>query len=839
LNEKPRRFARPGGRGNGAPPTRRLDLRVEGISCAACVRRVEQALAGVPGVLEATVNLATGKAAVTYEPGRVKVPELLAALSAAGYQAAPVGSARVTLPVRGLTCASCVRRLEEALARTGGVRHAAVNLAAERATVDYDPGVVSVRALEQAVRDAGYQVEALEAQAGEDREHAARERHMRRLTWDFAVGAFFTTVVLLGSLPHMYPPWAGFAPHFLTAPLVLLLLTAPVQFGSGRRFYAGAYAALRRGAADMNVLVALGTTTAWTYSAAMTLFPDFLTGLGFPYQLYYDVAAVITTLIVLGRLLEARARGKASEAIRNLMGLQAKTARVIRPDGREVDIAIAEVEVGDLILVRPGERVPVDGVVVSGRSALDESMLTGESLPVEKGAGDKVVGVTINKTGSFTFEAIRVGRDTVLAQIIRLVEEAQGSKAPIQRLVDVVAAYFVPAVVGTAVFSFALWYLFGPPPAFIFALTTSIAVLIIACPCALGLATPTAIQVGTGVGAENGILFKGTESLETAHRVQAVVFDKTGTLTEGKPALTDVILGKGFGEAELLRWVASVESRSEHPLGEAVVAGAKERGLALAEPEAFEAVPGHGVQARVDGRALLVGNRLLMNERGVSVGDLEEDARRLSDEGKTPVFVAVDGRAAGVLAVADTLKEHSAGAVRELRRLGLEVIMMTGDNRRTAEAIAGKAGIQRVLAEVLPEHKAREVNRLQEEGRVVAMVGDGLNDAPALAQANVGIAIGTGTDVAMEASDVTLITGDLRGVVKAIGLSKATIGMIKQNLFWAFAYNIVLIPVAAGVLYPFYGILLNPMLAAAAMAFSSLSVVLNSLRLRRFKPAPL
>jgi len=835
VTEKLRGVAVPGE--GGAAATRRLDLRVEGISCASCVRRAEQVLAGVPGVLEATVNFATGKATVTYEPDRVKVPELVAAVSAAGYRAAPAESARVILPVRGMTCASCVRRLEEALSRTGGVHHAAVNLATEKATVDYDPGVVSVRALEQAVRDAGYQVEALAAQAGEDRERAARERSMRRLTWDFAVGAFFTTVVLIGSLPHMYPPWAGFAPHILTTPLVLLFLTVPVQFGSGWRFYAGAYAALRHGAADMNVLVALGTTTAWTYSAAMTLFPDFLTGLGFPYQLYYDVTTVITTLIVLGRLLEARARGKTSEAIRKLMGLQAKTARVIR-DGREVDIAVADVEVGDLILVRPGERVPVDGVIVSGRSTLDESMLTGESLPVERSAGDKVVGATINKTGTFTFEATRVGRDTVLAQIIRLVEEAQGSKAPIQRLVDVVAAYFVPAVVGTAVLSFVLWFLFGPPPTFIFALTTFIAVLIIACPCALGLATPTAIQVGTGVGAENGILFKGTESLETAHRVQAVVFDKTGTLTEGKPALTDVVLREGFGEEELLRWVASVESRSEHPLGEAVVAGARERGLVLVEPEEFEAAPGRGVQARVDGRALLVGNRLFMDERQVAVGDLEEDVQRLSNEGKTPVFVAVDGLAAGVLAVADTLKEHSAEAVRELRRLGLEVIMMTGDNRRTAEAVARKAGIQRVLAEVLPEHKAREVKRLQEEGKIVAMVGDGLNDAPALAQANVGIAIGTGTDVAMEASDVTLITGDLRGVVKAIQLSKATIGMIKQNLFWAFAYNIVLIPVAAGVFYPFYGILLNPMLAAAAMAFSSISVVLNSLRLRWFKPAP-
>ncbi|RJX22558.1 MAG: copper-translocating P-type ATPase [Desulforudis sp.] len=818
--------------------TKTLNLKVEGVSCASCVRRIEQALSRVPGVLNASVNFATEKATVTYDPGQVTDQELVKAVSEAGYKASLADRKRVTFPIRGMSCASCVQRVEEVLSRIDGVHRANVNFATEKATVDYDPSVVSVADLQGAVRDTGYQVEALEQQADEDRERVARERALRRLTLDFTVGAFFTTIVLIGSLPHMYPPWGQFAPYILTAPLALLLLTAPVQFGSGWRFYVGGYAALRHGTADMNVLVVMGTTTAWGYSAAMTLFPNFLTGLGFPYQLYYDVATVITTLIVLGRLLEARARGKTSEAIRKLMGLQAKTARVIR-DGDEADIPIEEVVVGDIIRVRPGERVPVDGVITSGQSAVDESMLTGESIPVEKGVGDEVVGATINKTGSFTFEATKVGRDTVLAQIIQLVEEAQGSKAPIQRLVDVVAAYFVPAVVGTAALTFVLWFIFGPPPALIFALTTFIAVLIIACPCALGLATPTAIQVGTGKGAENGILFKGSESLETAHRVQAVVFDKTGTLTEGKPALTDLVLRGGFSEDDVLKWVASVESRSEHPLGEAIVAGAKERGLPLVEPEEFEAIPGHGVRARVDGRAVLIGNRKLMADRQIAIEDLEETAERLSGEGKTPVFVAIDGSGTGTVAVADTLKENSAKAVKELQRLGIEVIMMTGDNRRTAEAIAKKVGIKRVLAEVLPEHKAQEVKRLQEEGKTVAMVGDGLNDAPALAQANVGVAIGTGTDVAIEASDVTLITGDLRGVVTALQLSKATIGMIKQNLFWAFAYNIVLIPVAAGVLYPLYGILLNPMLAAAAMAFSSISVVLNSLRLRWFKAVEL
>ncbi len=818
-----------------AADTKTLGLRVEGVSCASCVRRIEQALAQVPGVVRANVNLATEKATVVYDPARVTPRELVEAVSAAGYKAAVADRKRVTFPIKGMSCASCVRRVENVLSRMDGVHRASVNLATEKAAVEYDPSVVSAADLQQAVRDAGFQVEALEQQEDEDRERTARERSLRRLVLDFTVAVFFTILVLIGSLPHMYPPWAGYAPVILTEPLTLLVLTALVLFGSGWRFFAGSYTALRHRTADMNVLVALGTTTAWVYSAALTLFPDYLTELGFPYHIYYDAAAVIVTLILLGRLLEARARGKTSEAIRKLMGLQAKTARVVR-DGEEVDIPIEEVMVGDVIRVRPGERIPVDGEIVFGRSAVDESMLTGESIPVGKEVGDEVVGATINKTGTFTFRATKVGRDTALAQIIRLVEEAQGSKAPIQRLVDVVAAYFVPAVVSIAVFSFILWYIFGPPPTLIFALTTFIAVLIIACPCALGLATPTAIQVGTGKGAELGILFKGSESLETAHRVRAVIFDKTGTLTEGKPKLTDVVPHGDFAEDDLLRWVAAVESGSEHPLGQAIVAGTKERDLPVDNPEEFEAVPGHGVRARVEGREVVVGNRKLMADRRIDVADLEETAGRLSAEGKTPVFAAVDGVPAGVLAVADTLKKHSAEAVRELQKRGIEVLMITGDNRRTAEAIARRVGIKRVLAEVLPEHKAQEVKKLQEEGKVVAMVGDGLNDAPALAQADVGIAIGTGTDVAMEASDVTLITGDLRGVVNALELSKATIGMIRQNLFWAFGYNIVLIPVAAGILYPAYGILLNPMLAAAAMAFSSISVVSNSLRLRWFKP---
>jgi len=811
-----------------------LTLKLEGMSCASCVRRIEQVLENAGGVLQANVNLATEKASVTYNPDQVEAQDLIKIVVKAGYQASVAGSERITLPIQGMSCASCVRRIEETLVKVRGVQNASVNFAAEKVAVDYDATLVSLATIKQTIRDAGYEVTEAEPDLGEDRERAARERALRRLTRDFAVGAFFTAIVLIGSIPEMYPPLARYAPDILTVPLVLLLITAPVQFGSGWRFYAGSYAALRHGTTDMNVLVAMGTTTAWTYSAAMTLFPNFLTGLGFPYQLYYDVATVITTLILLGRLLEARARGKTSEAIRKLMGLQVKTARVIRNE-EEMDIPIEDVVVGDRILVRPGERIPVDGIISTGHSAVDESMLTGESVPVDKDVGHEVIGATINKTGTFTLEATKVGRDTVLAQIIQLVEEAQGSKAPIQKLVDRVSAYFVPGVLLTATLSFILWFIFGPQPAFIFALTTFIAVLIIACPCALGLATPTAIMVGTGKGAENGILFKGAESLEASRRLQTIVFDKTGTITKGEPALTDVVVQKGFSEDEVLKLVAAVEARSEHPLGEAIVKGAKKRNLTLPEPDEFEAIPGYGVRARVEGRELFIGNSKLMAERQILIADLDKNAEELSGAGKTPMFVGIDGVAAGVIAVADTVKETSAKAIKELQRMGVEVVMMTGDNRRTAEAIARTVGINKVLAEVLPEHKAKEVKQLQETGKIVAMVGDGINDAPALAQANVGIAIGTGTDVAMEASDVTLMTGDLRGVVTALQLSKATVGMIWQNLFWAFSYNIILIPVAAGLLYPFYGILLNPALAAAAMALSSISVVLNTLRLRWFR----
>ncbi|MCH8995112.1 MAG: copper-translocating P-type ATPase [Chloroflexi bacterium] len=814
--------------------------------CASCVGKVEGSLEQVEGVRDAAVNLATEEATVEYDPGVCTLADLYHAVEAVGYEPKPVSR---TFAVRGMTCASCVKRVEDALLKVEGVERAHVNLATERATVTLAPGL-DVAALRGPVTAAGYELARevepdAEVEDAEAEERAREERRLRyRMLLAGAVGAILIVLSQSTHIPVLSDVRLG------AINIVSLLLATPVQFWAGWQFYRGAWQVGKHRSTDMNTLIAVGTSAAYFYSVVATFWPGLIETAGVSADVYFDTAAVIVALILFGRWLEARAKGQTSAAIKRLMGLRAKTARVVR-DGEELDVPIEDVAAGDIVVVRPGEKIPADGVVVAGRSSVDESMLTGESLPVEKGPEDEVFGATINKVGSFRFRATKIGKDSALSQIIRLVQDAQGSKAPIQRLADVVASYFVPIVIGLALATFGVWSIFGPAPAVTFALLNTVAVLIIACPCALGLATPTAIMVGTGKGAEHGILIRGGESLETAHKITTVVFDKTGTITEGKPSVTDVVTADGLAADDLLRLAASAERGSEHPLGEAIVGAARERGLSLAEAQQFQAVPGHGVEAEVDGRRLVLGNLKLMEDRRLALNGLAPQGETLSQEGKTPMFVAVDGQVVGVIAVADTVKPGARDAIAELHRMGLKVVMLTGDNQRTAEAIASQVGVDRVLAEVLPEEKVNEVRTLQAEGNVVAMVGDGINDAPALAQADVGIAIGTGTDVAIEASDITLIKGDPRDVATAIRLSKQTMRTIKQNLFWAFAYNAALIPVAAGALYPlfsntgvpavlepFFGDFgfLNPMLAAAAMALSSVSVMTNSLRLRGFRP---
>jgi Cu+-exporting ATPase len=756
----------------------------------------------------------------------------------------------VSFPVEGMTCASCVNRITRFLSRVEGVEEANVNLASESATVRYDADKVAVADLVAAVDAAGY-VARLERASSADHEHDVAEaaeargerdeaaaRHVARLRRRLLVAALLT-IPLLGGLARMTV--APGLPAFLSNPLFQLALATPVQFWSGWWFYTGAAKALRHRAADMNTLIAVGTSAAYGYSVATILVPSFFyaAGLGMDgaeLPMYFDTSAAIISLILLGRFLEARARSHTSDAIRRLINLAPRTARILR-GGAELDVPVAEVRVGDLVRVRPGETIAVDGVVTQGASGADESMITGESLPVAKHADDLVVGGTLNTTGTLTFRATRVGADTVLAKIIRLVSEAQGSRAPIQRLADVVTGYFVPAVLALAAMTFVIWFAFGPQPAFNLALLNTVAVLIIACPCALGLATPTSIMVGTGKGAEAGILFRNAEALERLGSVKAVVLDKTGTLTEGKPRVTDVVRAAGApDEDEILSLVAAAERDSEHPLADAIIREAAEtRGLTLADAADFLATAGGGVAATVQDRRVLVGRPGYLEAEGIDVSSLLASADALAADGKTPVFAAIDGRVATVIAIADTLKAGSAEAVAELRRLGLTVAMLTGDNQRTAQAIARSVGIDRVVADVRPDGKAAAVKALQAEGKIVAMVGDGVNDAPALASADVGVAMGTGTDVAMESAGVTLMSGDLRGIVTAVALSRATMRNIRQNLFWAFAYNVILIPVAMGVLYPFSGILLDPIFAAASMALSSVTVVSNALRLRRFR----
>ena len=808
----------------------RVELPILNLTCATCAQTIEQVLNGLAGVEQASVNFATTKAQVTYDPAHVSLADMERAIKKAGYT---VGGARAQIGIKDLRCASCVTFIEEALRATPGVVKASVNVATQQADVEYVPGAATLADLRRAIESTGYKTEErAPAGAPEDAERASRLAEYRDLRNRFVVAGVLALAVLLLTFGEFIPGLRAIPPQINW--VILFVLTTPVLFWAGSRFFVGAWSAFRHRTADMNTLIALGTGAAYLYSTVATFLPGLL-----PEALravYFDTTAIIVALILMGQLLEARAKGQTNEAIRKLMGLQARTARVVR--GRqEVDIPVEEVLVGDVVIVRPGEKVPVDGLVVEGTSSVDESMITGESIPVSKGLDDEVIGATLNKTGAFRFRATKVGKDTALSQIIQLVQQAQGTKAPIQRMADLISGYFVPGVILVAIWSFAIWFVFGPPPPLLHALVTAVTVLIIACPCALGLATPTSIMVGTGKGAENGILIRSAEALETAHKLDAIVLDKTGTITKGKAELTDVIVNGKMTEGELLRLAASVERASEHPLAQAIVDGAKARRIELTDASDFEAVPGHGVRAVVDKHRLALGNPKMMQQIGARLDGLEAQAQRLADDGKTPMYVAVDGQAAGIVAVADTVKDDSRAAIARLKHLGLEVVMLTGDNRRTAEAIARQVGVDRVLAEVLPEDKARNVQILQREGKTVAMVGDGINDAPALAQADVGLAIGTGTDVAIEASDITLIKGSLTGVAIAIELSKATMRNIKQNLFGSFIYNTLGVPIAAGVLYPFFGILLSPIIASAAMALSSVTVVGNALRLRGFRPS--
>ncbi|MEZ4521723.1 MAG: heavy metal translocating P-type ATPase [Thermomicrobiales bacterium] len=826
---------------------REATIPIEGMFCASCVKRVERKLERVPGVSDVAVNLATEQARVSYDPEQASDADLYAAVEAAGYG---VREDEITLDVEGMFCASCVKRVERKLERVPGVSSAPVNLATEQAVVHYNSASTSIEQLIEAVESAGYSARVHdESSATESTVDANEQRHLDEMR-DYKVKAVASISVSIVIMALMFwPSWLPDIPYFMNSMdmgghvmsqemnFLLLALAAPIQIWAGRVFYRQAWAAGRHLQANMATLVVLGTTAAFGYSTLVTVWPDFVTNAGLEPETYFDSATIIIGLILLGRWLEARAKFQTTGAIKTLMGLAPRTASVIR-DGSEVAIPIEEVRAGDVVRVRPGEKIPVDGSVLEGRSSIDESMLTGESLPVEKTSGDEVIGGTINTSGSFTFEATKVGEDTALAQIIRLVQDAQGSKAPLQRLADQIALYFVPAVMAVAAATFLLWLVIGPEPQFNFALTVTISVLIIACPCAMGLATPTAIMVGTGKGAESGVLIRGGESLEAAHSLTAIVLDKTGTITRGKPVVTDVLAADGFDRDRLLRVVASLESSSEHPLGRAIVDSATEASIELSTVSDFEAVTGHGVRGLVDGGEVLVGNRKLMTENGIDLGDAAHQAQDLARDGKTPVFAAIDGLFAGVIAIADPVKPTSAEAIAELQALGLDVWMITGDNPTTALAVAREVGIpeDRVMAEVLPGDKDNQIQKLQDQGAFVAMVGDGINDAPALARANLGIAIGTGTDVALEASDITLMGGDLKGVVTAIALSRKTVQTIKQNLVWAFGYNVALIPVAAGALYWLTGDVLNPALAAGAMALSSVSVVTNSLRLRRFDP---
>jgi len=843
----------------------RIVLPIEGMSCASCAATVQDALGRAGGVTNAAVNYATGKAAVDYDDAETQVAELIQTVRDAGYDC---GKATVSFSVEQLHYAPSVLPLEQALRRVPGVITAAANQATETVAVTYVPGTTTAEALEGAVEEAGFRVaEPIAAEDPVERERLARHREIRTLTWKFALAAGVTVVSMLGAMLLMahdadatlrqadlfgrllmplalrlQEALAGrgmLEPRWIRA--ILAVITLPVVVWSGGQFYRGTWSGIRHRTADMNTLIGVGTGAAYLYSLVATIAPGLFTGVGRSADVYYESVSAIIALILLGRLLEARAKGRTSEAIRRLATLRARTAHVIR-DGKENDIAVEAVVPGDLVVVKPGEKIPVDGLVTEGASAVDESMLTGEPIPVGKKIGDEVIGATLNTTGSVTLRATRVGKDSALGQIVQLVEDAQSTKAPIQRLADQVAGVFVPIVIAVAIAAFVAWFDFGPEPALVFSTVALVTVLVIACPCALGLATPTAILVGTGKAAEQGILIRSGDALERLSKVRTVLLDKTGTITEGRPTVTHIITAKRpdgtpLAPAEVLKWAASVEQRSEHPLAIAVVKAAKERNVDLLPVEKFALMEGRGVRGTVDRRIIEVISLRHARERSLEMSALGADADRLAAQGRTPVIVVVNNTAYAVIAISDPIKPTAKQAVTLLKGMGLSVMMLSGDVKRGAEAVAAEVGIDDIVAEVLPSQKADIVKKLQRQGRRVAMIGDGINDAPALAQADVGIAIGTGTDIAMEASDVTLIRGDLRGAVTAIQLSRRTMGTIRLNLFWAFVYNVIGIPIAAGVLFPFFHVLLSPVFASAAMAWSSLSVVLNSLTLRRFKPA--
>ncbi|MBG9492163.1 heavy metal translocating P-type ATPase [Bacillus thuringiensis] len=796
------------------------NLQISGMTCAACANRIEKGLKKVEGVHEANVNFALEKTKIMYDPTKTNPQQFKEKVESLGYG---IVSDKAEFTVSGMTCAACANRVEKRLNKLDGVNKATVNFALESATVDFNPDEVNVNEMKSAITKLGYKLEVKPDDQDASTDHRLQE--IERQKKKFIISFILSFPLLWAMVSHFSFTSFIYLPDMLMNPWVQLALATPVQFIIGGQFYVGAYKALRNKSANMDVLVALGTSAAYFYSVYLSI--QSIGSSEHMTDLYFETSAVLITLIILGKLFEAKAKGRSSEAIKKLMGLQAKTATVVR-DGTEIKILIEEVVAGDIVYVKPGEKIPVDGEIVEGKSAIDESMLTGESIPVDKSIGDVVIGSTINKNGFLKVKATKVGRDTALAQIIKVVEEAQGSKAPIQRVADQISGIFVPVVVVIAIITFAVWMIFVTPGDFGGALEKMIAVLVIACPCTLGLATPTSIMAGSGRSAEYGILFKGGEHLEATHRLDTVILDKTGTVTNGKPVLTDIIVADGFHEEEILRLVGAAEKNSEHPLAEAIVEGIKEKKIDIPSSETFEAIPGFGIESVVEGKQLLIGTRRLMKKFNIDIEEVSKSMEELEREGKTAMLIAIDKEYAGIVAVADTVKDTSKAAIARLKKMGLDVVMITGDNTQTAQAIAKQVGIDHVIAEVLPEGKAEEVKKLQANGKKVAMVGDGINDAPALATANIGMAIGTGTDVAMEAADITLIRGDLNSIADAIFMSKMTIRNIKQNLFWALAYNALGIPIAA------LGFL-APWVAGAAMAFSSVSVVLNALRLQRVK----